>query len=403
MPRNMRVDDVEHERTRNSQERVKMSVAKKSLALAESHGPHSEAGRLPLQVEEITPSWLTSALAQCHEGVAIESLAIDDVMYGTATKVRVRLAYNARGRELGMPESLIVKGGFVPEYRNLNAYIYEYEARFFKEVHPCLLANVPACFYAETDSRSGQSIVILEDLRSRQVEFCRVQRPLTFSQAAANLDAQARWHAQFWQSPALENGGELGWLAAQDPLPDGEAGTYHWGQLKPDVFASYTQLPRGAAVPKRFHDRDWMEQALLDLRALDRIGPMTFLHGDVHLGNLYFDCDGTPGFLDWQSYRRGPWAHDVTYFLISALDIADRPRWERELLEYYLERLAFHGVDKPPSFESALDAYRRHIVYGLFFWLVNPVEWQAEVNNCAVAPRFAMAALDHEIHDLMGR
>ncbi|MGF6479056.1 aminoglycoside phosphotransferase family protein [Paraburkholderia sp. JPY419] len=397
------MDDVEHERTLNSQERVKMSVAKKSLALTESHGPQSDTGRLPLQVEEITPSWLTSALAQSHEGVAIESLAIDDVMYGTATKVRVRLAYNARGRELGMPESLIVKGGFVPEYRDLNAYIYEYEARFFKEVHPCLLANVPACFYAETDSRSGQSIVILEDLRSRQVEFCRVQRPLTFAQAAANLDAQARWHAQFWQSPALENGGELGWLAAQDPLPDGEAGTYHWGQLKPDVFASYTQLPRGAAVPKRFHDRDWMEQALLDLRAFDRIGPMTFLHGDVHLGNLYFDRDGTPGFLDWQSYRRGPWAHDVTYFLISALDIADRPRWERELLEYYLERLAFHGVDKPPSFESALDAYRRHIVYGLFFWLVNPVEWQAEVNNCAVAPRFAMAALDHEIHDLMGR
>ncbi|MGF6743437.1 phosphotransferase [Paraburkholderia atlantica] len=397
------MDDVEHERTCNLQERVNMSVAKNSLALMEPCGSQPDTGSLPLQVEEITPSWLTSALAQSHEGVAIESLALEDVTYGTATKVRVRLAYNARGRELGLPESLIVKGGFVPEYRNLNAYIYEYEARFFKEVHPCLRANVPACFYAQTDSRSGQSIVILEDLRSRQVEFCRVQRPLTFAQAAANLDAQARWHAQYWQSPALENGGELAWLAAQDPLPDGESGTYHWGQLKPDVFASYTQLPRGAALPKRFHDRDWMEQALLDLRAFDRIGPMTFLHGDVHLGNLYFDRDGTPGFLDWQSYRRGPWAHDVTYFLISALDIADRPRWERELLEYYLERLAFHGVDNPPSFESALDAYRRHIVYGLFFWLVNPVEWQAEVNNCAVAPRFAMAALDHEIHDLMGR
>ncbi len=359
--------------------------------------------RLPLHVEEITTSWLTSALARGHEGVTVESLAVSDVMYGTATKVRVHPGYNARGRELGLPESLIVKAGFVPEYRNLNAYIYEYEARFFKEVHPHMHANVPACFYAETDARSGQSIVILEDLRSRNVEFCRVQKPLTFAQAAANLDAQARWHAQFWQSPELDSGGELAWLAPQDPLPDGESGTYHWGQLKPDVFASYTQLPRGAAVPKRFHDRDWMERALLDLRAFDRIGPMTLLHGDVHLGNLYFDRDGTPGFLDWQSYRRGPWAHDVTYFLISALDIADRPRWERALLEHYLERLAFYGVKEPPSFETALEAYRRHIVYGLFFWLVNPVEWQVEVNNCAVAPRFAMAALDHEIHDLIGR
>ncbi|MEM5451065.1 phosphotransferase [Paraburkholderia guartelaensis] len=388
MPRNMR------ELTCTAQERVNMLVANISNPAPE---------RLPLHVEEITTSWLTSALARGHAGVTVESLAVSDVMYGTATKVRVHPGYNARGRELGLPESLIVKGGFVPEYRNLNAYIYEYEARFFKEVHPHMHANVPACFYAETDARSGQSIVILEDLRSRNVEFCRVQKPLTFAQAAANLDAQARWHAQFWQSPELDSGGELTWLAPQDPLPDGESGTYHWGQLKPDVFASYTQLPRGAAVPKRFHDRDWMERALLDLRAFDRIGPMTLLHGDVHLGNLYFDRDGTPGFLDWQSYRRGPWAHDVTYFLISALDIADRPRWERALLEHYLERLAFYGVKEPPSFETALEAYRRHIVYGLFFWLVNPVEWQVEVNNCAVAPRFAMAALDHEIHDLIGR
>jgi hypothetical protein len=380
-----------------------MTVANINPAFEDPTDCHPEAAALPLLVEEITPSWLTSALARSHEGVVVESLAIGDVMYGTATKVRVHLTYNARGRKLGLPASLIVKGGFVPEYRQLNAYIYEYEARFFTEVHPRLRANVPRCFYAGTDSRSGQSIVILEDLDSRQVEFCRVQKPLTFAQAAANLDAQAQWHAQFWQSPALEKEGELAWLAPQDPLPDGEAGTYHWGQLKPDVFAGYTQLPRGAAVPRRFHDRDWMERALLDLRAFDQIGPMTFLHGDVHLGNLYFDRDGTPGFLDWQSYRRGPWAHDVTYFLISALDMADRPKWERALLEHYLERLAFHGVGNPPTFESALDAYRRHIVYGLFFWLVNPVEWQAEVNNCAVAPRFAMAALHHEIDDLIGR
>jgi hypothetical protein len=380
-----------------------MAVASKTQVFVESNALQPDAGGLPLQVEDITPSWLTSALECRYEGVSVESLAIADVMYGTATKVRAHPAYNSRGRELGLPDSLIVKGGFVPEYRNLNAYIYEYETRFFNEVRPRLRANVPDCFYGQTDRATGQSIVILEDLRSRDVEFCRVQKTMSYAQAAAFLDALACWHAQFWLSPALDDNGELGWLASQDPLPDGEAGTYHWGQLKPDVFASYTQLPRGAAVPKRFHDRDWMERALLDLREFDRVGPMTFLHGDVHLGNLYFDRDGTPGFLDWQSYRRGPWAHDVTYFLISALDVGDRPKWERPLLAYYLERLAAHGVQTPPSFDDALNAYRRHIVYGLFFWLVNPVEWQVEVNNCAVAPRFAMAALDHEIYDLMGR
>jgi hypothetical protein len=34
------------------------------------------------------------------------------------------------------------------------------------------------------------------------------------------------------------------------------------------------------------------------------------------------------------------------------------------------------------------------MAYGLYYWLVNPVEFQAEINNCAVAPRFAQAAID---------
>ncbi|REG58420.1 phosphotransferase family enzyme [Paraburkholderia sp. BL6669N2] len=357
---------------------------------------------LPVDVSEVTAKWLTQALQTYCEGVEITSLKLVDVIYGTATKLRVHLEYNARGNEAGLPRSLIVKGGFVPEYRHLNVYIYEYEARFFEEVQPELPVRVPRAFFSATDHSNGQSIVILEDLAERDVTFCRVQSTLSYAQAAANLDAQARLHAQYWAAPALAADGKLAWLAEQDPLPDGEAGTYHWGQLKADVFAHYTQLPRGAAIPRQFHDRDWMERALLNLRWFDRLGPMTFLHGDVHLGNLYFERDGTPGFLDWQSYRRGPWAHDFTYFLVSALDIADRPKWERSLLTHYLERLAAYGVAIPPSFDEAWDAYRRHLVYGLYFWLVNPVEWQAEVNNCAVVPRFAMAALDHDVFELMG-
>jgi hypothetical protein len=46
-------------------------------------------------------------------------------------------------------------------------------------------------------------------------------------------------------------------------------------------------------------------------------------------------------------------------------------------------------------------AYRRQTVYGLYYWLVNPVEFQVEVNNCAVASRFAFAAIDHGTFELL--
>jgi aminoglycoside phosphotransferase (APT) family kinase protein len=161
------------------------------------------------------------------------------------------------------------------------------------------------------------------------------------------------------------------------------------------------KLPRAVAIPKFMHDRDRMERALVQLTAFCRTGPQCFLHGDYHLGNLYFDADGRAGTLDWQSGRRGHWSHDVTYFLVSALDIADRRRWDRALLQHYLGRLEAHGVTQPPTFDTAWEAFRLQIIDGLYFWLVNPVEFQAEENNCAVAPRFAMAALDHDTFSMI--
>ena len=61
---------------------------------------------------------------------------------------------------------------------------------------------------------------------------------------------------------------------------------------------------------------------------------------------------------------------------------------------YYLERLAVHCVEVPPTLDEAMHAFRTQVFDGLFYWSVNPVEWQVERNNCAIAPRFAIAALD---------
>jgi aminoglycoside phosphotransferase (APT) family kinase protein len=235
---------------------------------------------------------------------------------------------------------------------------------------------------------------LLEDLDARAAKFCRVQSPLAYEQAQSQLVALAVLHARWWEAPGLRADGELSWLERLDPLPEGEAGRYQRGQLVPSVYAHYMALPRGAAVSCHFHDRDRMLEAMERLRILDRQGPMCVLHGDAHLGNLYFDADGAAGVLDWQAVRQGPWSHDVAYFLGSALDVPDRRAWEEPLLKFYLDQLRIHGVS-PPDFAEAWSAYRAQMIYGLYYWLVNPIEFQAEVNNCAVAPRFAHAVIDH--------
>jgi hypothetical protein len=357
--------------------------------------------RLPVSVEEITREWLTEALRARYPGVTVTELTAAPALLGTAGKIRVHANYDAAGRAAGLPPTLIVKGGF-SAHRELMYHIYMLEARFYAEVAPRLPSiRVPQCYFAGWDDTRRQAIVVLEDLDARGARFCRVQQPLTCAQAVSQLDLQAAYHAQWWMSPAFDPGGELAWVDALDPLPEGAAGAYQRGQLKPDVYAHYMSLPRGVAVSRAFHDRDRMERAMEKLRVVDRTGPFCFLHGDAHLGNLYIDHDGAAGLLDWQAPRKGPWAHDVAYFLISSLDMLDRREWERPLLQHYLAALEARGV-AAPAFEQAWQSYRQQAVYGLYYWLVNPVEFQVEENNCAVAPRFALAAIDHGTFELLG-
>ncbi len=355
---------------------------------------------LPIRIEDVTTDWLTSAIGANFPGVEVVRAHTTEVLWGTATKLKIDVDYNAQGRAAGLPTSLVVKGGFA-EHRELMESCYVLEVRFYRDLKPQLALNTPRALFAGDDAGRRQHIVVMEDIGRRNVEFCRVQDPLDYRRAAAHLDVIARYQARWWDSSEFKPGGSLDYLDIWEPLPEGPAGAYHWGQLKPDNWERYIRLPRGAAIPKRMHDRERMREALIRLTRFGRQEPFCFLHGDYHLGNLYFDADCTPGTLDWQSYRKGHWSHDVTYFMISALDIEDRRRWDRALLSHYLNRLAAHGVSAVPDFDTAYDAFRRQILDGLYFWLVNPVEFQAEENNCAVTPRFAMAALDHGTFDVL--
>jgi Phosphotransferase enzyme family len=357
--------------------------------------------RLPVAIDQITAPWLTEALQQRHPGARVRSVTPGESMHGTASKVRIHLEYDPSGRNDGLPATLIVKGGF-SAHRELMYREYLLEARFYADIAPGLGGVcVPKCYYSGHDAPQRQAIVLLEDLDARGVRFCRVQQTLTYEQAAGHLEMLATLHASGWLSRAFGDGGSLQWVESLDPLPEGQAGTYQRSRLVPEVYAECMALPRGVSVSRRFHDRDRMERAMEALRVVDREGPWCLLHTDPHLGNLYLDEHGRPGILDWQSVRRGPWAHDFNYFLVSSLDMLDRREWERPLLEHYLEVLRSRGVT-PPDFDTAWDAYRVQSVYGLYYWLVNPVEFQVEVNNCAVASRFAFAAIDHDTFGLLG-
>jgi aminoglycoside phosphotransferase (APT) family kinase protein len=236
----------------------------------------------------------------------------------------------------------------------------------------------------------------MEDLCRDGVVFCDALKPQSFEQISRRLQALAKFHAQTWDSPEFKPGGRWADIMGRFETWGLE---YIYRYLRPEVWAHYMASPRGAATSVRFHDRDWMEAALLQLAQIQSTQPLCLLHGDTHLGNLYITEDGTPGFFDAQ-VALGAWHHEISYHIVCAADLADRKGWEQELLAVYLTALAKHGAPAP-DFEQAWLDYRRSIAWGLFIFLTNEIRFQTESVNTAYAARFSQAALDHDLKLLL--
>ena len=336
---------------------------------------------LPRTLDEITPQWLTNALSTGDPGIVVDSVQIIDVVNGACTKVRLALRSNRND----FPSTVLMKAGFEAHSPAMKA-MHQSEFRAYRDFIPTLDTNSPRCFFAGEDS-NGRALVILEDLCLRDVKFLSLQAPIGFDLAARFLEGLAKIHARWWNSPELDR--QFDWVHRAD---DQHLQHYFGILANQHEFDAYVFSPRGAAMPRMLLDRHLIKRAHDKMREFHATMPKTIAHGDMHLGNLYTDSDGTPGYLDYQPCV-GPWSIDVTYFMVAGLDLLERRRWQGPLLQHYLTCLTANGV-AAPSFDEAWTAYRRDVVWGLLIWMLNSSNFQTESNNTAAATRFAMAMID---------
>ena len=273
----------------------------------------------PERPGQITSAWLTWALGRRYAGVEVTSVEVVDVMAQTATKVRVRLRYNAAGDSAGLPSTMIVKGPFGKNVDDME-HTFSHEMRAYLDLVSDIGINTPVCYFAGKQNKNP--IMVLEDLAGPDCVFSGPHRPMSFDEAASVLDLLARLHAQYWESPMLTDDGALNWVLR---TVTGWHLDYMKMVLQPNNWAFYMTLPRGTAVPYALKaDSNRIERALDAQWAFHRSQPQTLGHGDAHTANIYFNRKGG-GLIDWEM-RRCPWFHDFTYFIVSSLDIVDRRR-----------------------------------------------------------------------------
>lgn len=342
---------------------------------------------MPRRPEDITSAWLSHALQ-----TDVTDVDITKVVAGTATKILLAVRY---ARTSGLPQTMCFKGGMGDHAPFMvQVGIYATEARFFKEERRHSGVRAPQVFWAEVDDEQFGA-VLMEDLSRPSVRFCDARTPLTLDEAAAVLETVAHLHASRWNSPWLESANWLEHFASPD-----SKGRAYFSMLGPDVVASFIEKRRGV-LPAELTDAQRCIDIFWGFVAMSETGPQTVLHGDLHIGNVYFD-GSLPALCDWQVLGRGSPAFDVAYLMGSALPTAERRTAERILLSHYLRALAGAGIADAPSAEEMFQLYRIHMGYGLFAWLTNLEAFQDGDIIDEVLGRFAIAAVDLDTAGALG-
>jgi aminoglycoside phosphotransferase (APT) family kinase protein len=261
----------------------------------------------------------------------------------------------------------------------------------YRDILPETDLEAPEVYAIEAGRDGAEFTILMEDLSTRP--GCRVGfvlDPTSADEVDSVLDTVARLHVHWW-------GRHPSW--ARFPVDD--ASMRFWREIGPRLTKRHLESGHRAGA---FDEARWPQESLW--QAFDQLlvsngtGPLTFLHGDVHAGNVYYLPGRPGGLLDWQLSLSGSWALDVAYLLTSALTVDDRRAAERGLLAGYLDRLRAGGVDAP-THDEAWDRYRQNALYGVLMWLITPDGVHSDAAQREYLTRCVTAAEDLETIDAL--
>jgi aminoglycoside/choline kinase family phosphotransferase len=229
--------------------------------------------------------------------------------------------------------------------------VWEREHLFYRDVAEHLTIRVPRAYANALEP----PCLVLEDLAPAVAGDHLVGA--TPDQAERAIDLLARHHAAWFEHPSLA--------------------TYTWmpGLDDPSVLTLGPMFEVGWPA---FLDRYGAELAPRCLRWCEQFvptipewiqrhhdDPITLIHGDFRLDNLFFAADGSVAVIDWQMSMKAPGQTDLVYFCANNLTIETRRRLEDGLIDRYVAGV--HAAGIPEELVSHEDV-RRGYVEGMLFY-----------------------------------
>lgn len=301
----------------------------------------------------LTRDW-AQAVLRLHDAAATVR-AVETVAVHIGTTTRVRLAIDHDSRQ-------VARRWFVKlPSRNWRARLItalprllQTEARFYQQLAEQVPLTMPLCLAAR--SRWGRgTILVLADVTEQGSRAGTAGDTLDIQQASTAVGQLARFHARFWQDITLTT--SYPWLA--DSVR----------QLE-DLLGSALAVPlmrrglskAGSLIPAELHGPALRyAQNRRKAMAFLNDAPQTVTHHDCHPGNLFWQKDGSVGFLDWQLVRLGEGIGDIAYLLTTTLAPELRRQHEAGLLAQYAETLRALGIRGLS--DDLMTRYRAHCCY----------------------------------------
>lgn len=395
---------------------------------------------IPATIADLTPEIMTALLAEKQPGIVVENVEITehaqcgDGLASTADRIGLKLRYKAASNTAGLPECMKLKtillhrflrfgmpmiigtarvvnvlekipllgalsGPFI--FTLINIYqryfphapeaMYRNEVNFYGKLRGEVDIEAPACYASVMNAHDGQFGILMENLGLRSARFPNAIEGVSLEEMRSLIRNLAKLHAHFWQSPRLDN--DLAWLpktyeGGMFPVFDAIGLNIIRDQVAKNAFKQDLLAPLGKTVDQLW-EANWKAQQIIYRQ------PHTLLHGDTHIGNTYVLPGNQGGLLDFQLMVRGPWCHDLTYLMVTGLDIEVRRQHEHELLDLYRDTLAANGVTNVPSADEAYLLYRQSAVWGLVIgWLITPPQNYGEPITTANIHKMVTAMID---------
>ncbi|WP_162526116.1 MULTISPECIES: phosphotransferase [unclassified Mycobacteroides] len=287
------------------------------------------ARSMPKAARDVRPEWVATALGL--RPADVERVTVADEHHGTASRALLSIEY----REPGMgPATVFLKfapTAFVGRLFMNALGLGEREVDVYRTIPGELPGIAPKSYVAQWDRRRGRGILLIEDLAARGCRLDDVRAGCAPADASRVLATLAALHAHYWNSPRFH--GDLRGLV-NSSAHHAIAHQVKVAGLKRAIDIVPQDVQRAARLLVEHGD------------AVDAFwGSLasTLTHGDTHLGNAYFNPDGSAGFFDWQVASEGPAIRDVAYFLNSSLPPDVARAHERDLLDEYRRQLAQCG------------------------------------------------------------